>query len=101
MIYEEDTEILVLFPLPEEESGPRDNWSWLPGIVVSVCDDEYQILVQDERLAELEHGEITYPLCFRDASEIRPVRLRVRDYLRNTGGCLTGLANTSSNNPNL
>ena len=72
MIFEEDTLVEVKFPLNrEEESGSRENWSWLPGVIITSCEDEYQILVEDERLGVIEDGEMTYPLCFRDSTEIR------------------------------
>jgi len=71
--YTDDSSIEVRFPKDKaEEQGPRENWSWLPGVIVSSCEDEYQVLVEDERLGIIEGGEMTYPLCFRDASEIRP-----------------------------
>ena len=70
MMFEEDTLVEVKFPLNrEEESGSRENWSWLPGVVITCCgDNEYQILVEDERLRD---KDMTYPVCFRDPTEIR------------------------------
>jgi len=63
----------VRYPLSaEEKSGPRENWSWLSGWVMADCgDDEWQICVEDDRVAEEEDGEIWYPVCYRDSSEIR------------------------------
>jgi hypothetical protein len=71
--YPEDTEVEVRYPLtPEQQAGPRAEWPWLPGTVTAVCGhDEWQILVEHPALAEPEGDEISYPLCFRDSSEIR------------------------------
>jgi len=72
--YPEDTPVLVRYPLtPEQEKGPREAWSWLPGTVEQVCGpDEWQICVEHESVSWLEAGEKWFPLCFRDSSEIRP-----------------------------
>lgn len=71
--FPEDTQVEVRYPLtPEQEHGDRGAWPWLPGEVVARAGaDEWQILVTAAELAAEEHGEITFPLCFRDASEIR------------------------------
>lgn len=72
MDIEEDAEVLVRFPLThEEETGPREQWSWLPGRVESQCGDEYRVVISDERLAVEENGERLYPVCFRDSEEIK------------------------------
>ena len=50
----------------------RTAWPWLPGWVVSVCGpDEWEICVQAPELAMQHEGETVYPVCFRDASELR------------------------------
>ncbi len=64
----------VRYPLtPEQEQGDRAAWPWLPGWVVAQCGpDEWQVCVETPELAVPdEAGEPTYPLCFRDASELR------------------------------
>jgi hypothetical protein len=44
----------------------------VPGWVVSVCGpDEWEICVQAAELAIQYEGETVYPVCFRDASELR------------------------------
>ena len=66
--YREDALVLVRFPLPGQD-GDRETWPWLPGIITAVCgDDEWQVVVLDERLEQ--NG--TYPLCYRDASDLQP-----------------------------
>jgi len=74
MTFEEDQEVLVGYPLTREaERGDRSEWPWLPGVIVSLCgDDEYQIVVVDERLAFPFQGSTAYPCCFRDSSELMP-----------------------------
>ena len=78
--FPDNTPVETRFPLNQEDH--RDTWPWLPGWVVTQCGpDEWQVCVQDPRLAELEDGspapegtpedEALFPLCFRDASEIR------------------------------
>jgi hypothetical protein len=75
MSFPDDSWVEVRYPLtPEQEHGDRNAWPWLPGSVVSQCGpDEWQICVQSPELAiPDEAGEATYPLCFRDSSELRP-----------------------------
>ena len=63
----EDALVLVRFPLPRQDSD-RETWPWLPGIITAACGaDEWQVVVLDERLEQ--NG--TYPLAYRDASELR------------------------------
>jgi hypothetical protein len=72
--FPDDTMVLVKFPAStEEEQGPRDSWSWLPGWVIQNCgEDEWHICVEYEPLGRPDQdGELTYPACFRDSSEIR------------------------------
>jgi hypothetical protein len=69
----EDSWVEVRYPLTsEQEHGDRAAWPWLPGWVVSVCGpDEWEICVQASELARQHEGETVYPVCFRDASELR------------------------------
>ena len=71
--FPEDSWVEVRYPLTrEQEHADRDAWPWLPGWVVSVCGpDEWQICVQAPELATQDEGETWYPVCFRDASELR------------------------------
>jgi hypothetical protein len=72
--YPEDSWVEVKYPLDaEQEQGDRVAWPWLPGWVVEVCGpDEWQVCVQAPELAvEHEDGELYYPVCFRDSSELR------------------------------
>ena len=65
--YSKDALVLVRFPLPGQDSDP-ETWPWLPGIITAVCgENEWQVVVLDERLEQ--NG--SYPLCYRDASELR------------------------------
>ena len=71
------------FPLTEgQERGDREAWPWLPGTIERQCGpDEWQVCVEDRRVAVRKDGSrptprtpknrLYYPLCFRDASEIR------------------------------
>jgi hypothetical protein len=73
MSFPEDSWVEVRYPLTgEQELGDRAAWPWLPGWVVSVCGaDEWEICVQAPELARQHEGETVYPVCFRDASELR------------------------------
>jgi hypothetical protein len=79
----EDTPVFVRYPrTSEEERGDRAAWPWLPGTIVEQCGpDEWQVCVEDMAVAVREDGSkptpktpqhrLFYPLCFRDASEIK------------------------------
>jgi hypothetical protein len=65
-----------------EEKGPREDWPWLAGVIVKRCaENEWQVQVAAREAATLADGspapvtmpddELWFPLCFRDASEIR------------------------------
>jgi hypothetical protein len=82
-IYVEDTPVLVRYPLPGQRDSDREGWPWLPGTVTAVCGpDEWQVCVEDPRVQVRKDGSpVTprtprhnryYPLCYRDASEIKP-----------------------------
>jgi hypothetical protein len=82
-VFTEDMAVEVRFPRTEEEKqGDRAGWPWLPGTIVEqVGPDEWQIVVEDMAVAVREDGSkptsrtpqrnLYYPLCFRDASEIK------------------------------
>ena len=75
MSFPDDSAVEVRYPLTsEQEHGDREAWPWLPGRVVQQCGPgEWQICVQTPELAIPDaDGEATYPLCFRDSSELRP-----------------------------
>ena len=66
----------------QEELGDRSAWPWPPGSILSQCGpDEWHVCVEACELAVLgdggpapagtADGELFYPCCFRDASEIR------------------------------
>ncbi len=79
----EDTPVMVRYPrTKEEEQGDRARWPWLPGTIVQQCGpDEWQVCVEDLAVAVRQDGskpspgtpknKLFYPLCFRDASEIK------------------------------
>ena len=71
--FPDDTAVLVRFPRTgAEEQGDRGSWPWLPGTVVQqVGPDEWQVLVEAPELAEEDGGELRYPVCYRDGSELR------------------------------
>ena len=73
MSYEEDEEVLVRFPLTlAQEDGDRSAWPWLPGWIARECGpDEWEVVVEDERLAMKQDGEVVYPACYRDSSELQ------------------------------
>jgi hypothetical protein len=65
MSFPEDSWVEVRYPLTgEQERGDRAAWPWLPG---------WEICVQAPELARQHEGEseTVYPVCFRDASELR------------------------------
>ena len=71
--FPDETPVLVRYPRDEQEKqGDREAWPWLPGTVLSRCGpDEWEVLVEAPELATDEDGELWYPCCFRDASELR------------------------------
>jgi hypothetical protein len=72
-LYPEDTPVMVRFPrTKQEEQGDRSAWPWLPGTILEQCGpDEWDVRVDAPELAAEEDGEVWYPACFRDSSEIR------------------------------
>ena len=73
MNFEEDQEVLVRYPLTAEaERGDRSEWPWLNGWIARECgDNEWEAVVEDERLAVEYQGDLVYPVCFRDSSELQ------------------------------
>ena len=81
--FAEDDAVLVKYPLtPGQEKGDRAAWPWLPGTIVQQCGpEEWQVCVEDMSVAVRKDGSrptprtprnrLYYPLCFRDASEIK------------------------------
>jgi hypothetical protein len=81
--FPENSLVEVRYPRtrPEERADPAA-WPWLPGLILSQCGpDEWHICVQARELATLEDGspapagtadgDLFFPCCFRDGSEIR------------------------------
>jgi hypothetical protein len=63
-------------------SSDRDAWPWLNATVEQQCGpDEWLVTIEDRRVAELEDGtpapastpddQLLFPMCFRDARELR------------------------------
>ena len=83
MGFAEDDAVLVKYPRSkDEERGDRADWPWLPGTILEQCGpDEWQVCVEDMSVAVRKDGSrptprtprnrLYYPLCFRDASEIK------------------------------
>ena len=81
--FAEDVAVEVRYPrTKQEEQGNRADWPWLPGTIVQQCGpDEWQVCVEDMSVAVRKDGskptprtpknKLFYPLCFRDASEIK------------------------------
>jgi hypothetical protein len=80
--FPDDSLVEVRYPRTrQEELGDRAGWQWLPGSILEQCGpDEWHVCVACE-LAMLDDGspapartadgELLYPCCFRDGSEIR------------------------------
>ena len=65
-----------------EEQADREQWPWLPGVIVSWCgEDEWQVSVESREVATAEDGtpapadtpdeDLYWPCCYRDCSEIK------------------------------
>ncbi|WP_214108701.1 hypothetical protein [Acrocarpospora catenulata] len=81
-LFYEDASVLVWFPLTDDVARDRGAWSWLPGSIIGRCGpDEWHVLVEVPALAvpgpSVPTGDapenLLYPVCFRDASELRPL----------------------------
>lgn len=83
-LYAVDEQVLVLFPLPDDDVDDRTTWHWLNAVVLAVTEDyrsgvEYQLVIEDGRVAEYDAtssdpDEPLFPVAFRDASEVQPRR---------------------------
>lgn len=75
--FPEDSAVLVWYPPLNADERNRETWAWLPGSIVSqCCPDEWCVVVEVDALGEPDPDDpdhLLYPLCFRDASELRPV----------------------------
>jgi hypothetical protein len=83
--FPDNSPVLVRYPRNKrEEQGDRLAWPWLLGSILCQCGpDEWHVCVDDRELASLDDGrpapdgtadeDLSYPCCFRDATEIRRV----------------------------
>jgi hypothetical protein len=83
--FPDDSPVEVRYPRTrQEELGDRAGWPWLPGLILSQCGPgEWHVCVEVRELVMLgdgspapagtADGELLYPCCLRDASEIRRV----------------------------
>ena len=83
--FPDDSLVEVRYPLTgSEQQGDRLAWPWLPGAIPGQCGpDEWHVRVEARELATLGngspasagtlYGDLFYPCCFREASEIRRV----------------------------
>ena len=81
--FPDDSLVEVRYPRTRQDvQGDRAEWPWLPGTILSQCgSDEWQVWMEARELAMLGNGspasadtaagDLYYPCCFRDASEIR------------------------------
>ncbi|MQA78735.1 MAG: hypothetical protein GEV10_09710 [Streptosporangiales bacterium] len=72
--FPDDTAVLVKYPRPSD-SADRDTWPWMTGVILGqVGPDEWDVLVEDHRVTQTDiDGDIVYPMCWRDASELRRI----------------------------
>jgi hypothetical protein len=83
--FPDDSPVEVRYPRTrQEELGDRLAWPWLPASILGQCGpDEWYVCVDVRELSTLDDGgpplagtadgELFYPCCFRDASEVRRV----------------------------
>lgn len=78
--YAEGARVEVRYPASIGAGQDRDEWPWLPGTILTRCDDighEFYVRVDVDELAdEDDDGELWYPGCFRNPEELRPFLLR-------------------------
>jgi hypothetical protein len=78
--FPDETPVQVRYPVTDDQ--PRDEWRWLPGTALERCGrDDWRVCVEVRELATREDGskprrntprhKLFYPMCFRDASDIR------------------------------
>ncbi|MEV6892722.1 hypothetical protein [Kribbella sp. NPDC051137] len=69
--FPEDSLVFTRYPLTDE-TPPREEWPWVPGIVLGQCGpNEWHIAIDVPELIEHEDGYDWSPACFRDSSELR------------------------------
>ena len=83
--FPDDSLVEVRYPRTRQEKvGDRSEWPWLSGWILSQCGpDEWHVCVEARKLAVLDDrspapdgtadGDLFFPCCFRDSSEIRRV----------------------------
>jgi hypothetical protein len=81
--FPDGTAVQARYPDAGRGSGAdHDAWPWLEATVEQQCGpDEWLVTIEDRRVAELEDGtpaptgtpddQLLFPMCFRDASELR------------------------------
>jgi len=81
--FPDDSLVEVRYPQSKlEEQGDRERWPWLSGSIVEQGGpDEWYVCVEVRELAVLDDGrpaprgtasgDLYFPCCFRDSSEIR------------------------------
>ena len=100
--FPDEAPVLVRYPRSkQEEQGARSAWPWLPGYVVSRCGpDEWEVCVEAREVAVLGDGLLApagtleegllYPVCFWDASELRPAPDRETERRCRPWACTSG-----------
>ena len=78
-------------------SRDRDAWPWLDATVEQQCgQNEWLVIIEDRRVAELADGtpalagtpddQLLFPMCYRDASELRRAGRRLCAHADLDGG---------------
>jgi hypothetical protein len=82
--FPDDSPVEVRYPRSrQEDQDDRSAWPWLPGSILKQCGpNEWHVCLEVRDLATLRDGrpapdgtalgDLYYPCCFRDSSEIRP-----------------------------
>jgi hypothetical protein len=83
--FPDDSAVLARYPVGgRRPASDREAWPWLAGTIEQQCGpDEWLVTLQDRRVAELEDGspalegtpagDLLFPQCYRDSSELRPI----------------------------
>ncbi len=102
--FPDDSLVEVRYPRTrQEELDDRSAWPWLPGLILSQCGpDEWYVYVEARELAMLDDGtpapagtavgDLFFPCCFRDASELRRASKGRSGDSRSGGGRLAVLS---------
>lgn len=76
--FPDESDVVVRFPLTDEQRADRGTWPWVRGYVAGQCGpNEWDVVV--EGAGPVDHdgdGEPLYPSVFRDSSEIRKAVIR-------------------------